>query len=342
MKITTNNREVAELIGAIHSQVDAARSIEDLVNAIQDVKRFGQPVKYNHTVHYVLASILLFLAASVGMYHYVDSGTFSNLEIALIVIPVVISIVIFGYIYSQSRSITGLSDAIYNKNLLFDNALEHVNVDAKNQAQLLEQRFYEFNRGNHSREILSLYKGVYQGQEYTFDYHYYHFHYVDRRTETSTDSKGRTRTRTVYDRYDRYGIYLPFPFVASLAIVSSLPSGLRGTRFKPASNRFNKYYKVYSDTELTAAKFLKPKVVIELEDISGQFNLINFEFNAQSDLCMSFKDRDLLSANRTYGIDSPDDFIAEIREIDILPKLHLALEHIHALMTYTDNNFERI
>lgn len=335
-----HNKHVIEFVKTLQAKTDTATTIQDLVTIINDVKNNNLSLKLDHRLHYIVAALCFIAAAVTAIYQISQYQTLQTSAIFSIVILALLFIGALAWIFTQKRQVSNLSDTLYTKNVLIDNQLTQVAVEGDSHAKQLGSQFYEFNRGNYSRTIEGLYQGQFQGNTYSFDYHYYHFHYVDRRTEVTTDSKGRTRTRTIYDHYHRYGIYLPFAYVNNLAILSNHLS-IKGERFKPASNRFNKRFKVYTTDQFTAAKFLKPSVVLTLEDAAENLKNINLEFNAQNHLCVSVDDRDVLSLNRQYGIEDPDNFINEIEQHQTLPKLHLILELIHNLMTSSDNNFQR-
>lgn len=336
----SHNKKVIEFVNDLQGQLTQATTIQDLTSIIADVRQANLSLKLDHRLHYICAAFFLMAGISTAIYQIAHYGTLQTPATFAVVALSLLFIGSLAWVFVQKKQITHLSDALYTKNLLIDNKLTQIDVEAESHAKELGAQFYEFNRGNYSRKIEALYQGDYQGSEHQFNYHFYHFHYVDRRTEVTTDSKGRTRTRTVYDHYHRYGIYLPFPYVSNLAILSNNLS-IKGQRFKPASNRFNKRFKVFTDDQFTAAKFLKPAVVLTLEEAAEKLKAINLEFNAQNQLCFSVDDRNILALHRQYGIEEPDNFINEIEQHQTLPKLHIMLELIHNLMTSSDNNFER-
>lgn len=337
----SNNQKVNALLAAVRTQVANAQTETDLIKAIEDVKAFGAPIKFNHLINYIIAAVLGCLSVLGFLYLYQNGKHANNLVTFATALLVMFSIGTLTLIYSKNKKIRTLEDYIFNRDLQLDNRLTPVAVSAEQHARELGFRFHEFNRGNYSREIRALYQASYQGKEYSFDYHFYHFHYVDKRTTMHTNSKGQWRTKTVYDHYDRYGLYLPFHFISNLALISKSISGVSGYNYKPASIQFNKIYKVIAESEIAAAKFLKPTVVLACEQIAQSFREVNFEFNEETELCMSFRDDDVLTLERKHGFDRPDEFIQEIKGVQILPKLQIALEHIHTLMTYSDNNFRK-
>jgi len=261
------------------------------------------------------------------------------------VLPAAVTAITLGiYIYrrlSRKSAFTSLSDRIHYQSVLHDYGLEETPVRAK--AQGLANRFQAFRLGNHSRELKKLLHGRYHGDEHEFTYDYYHFHYVNRRTETytTTDSKGnvRVRTRTVYDHFDRFGFIVAFQFAKNLRISESGLSFFN-KGWKSSSVSFNKNFNVRADSEMEAAKFLTPKLILEIEAAGKALTGLDMEFNSAGDLCFSFDDRNTLAKGRMHGLENPVDFEREIAGHSSQPKLDSALEFIHTLMKYSDNNFE--
>ncbi|WP_347253812.1 hypothetical protein [Leminorella grimontii] len=338
---TNHNRRLAELLAQVSQAVEAAESQDGLVAAIERVRAFDGPLAFNHTRPKLVACLALLAAALVGGYQYYAYRHLSAPVVILMVIFGLCAVGLFIYMWRKSSRIRALAERLYQRDLLFDNDMRELGDELPQLEKQLFSNFYEFNRGNYSRELSAGYEGRYQGATHAISYHFYHFHYVDKRTEVSTDSKGRVRTRTVYDHYDRYGIMLPFRYVSHLAIIGKSVSGLKGSDYKPSSNRFNKLFKVIADTEMTAARFLKPTVVLACEEAANGFSALNLEFNAQAQLCMSFDNRSVISGQQQHDFASPDAFIEEVRGHNALPELQRALDFIHTLMVYSDSNFRK-
>ena len=258
------------------------------------------------------------------------------------------ALLLTGIIYAAVRfvrksSLDGLSDRIHYKTSLFDYGLTPVAVNAKGKARELGGRFKAFLIGNHSREIRSLLKGSYEGKEHQFNYEHYHFHYVNQREETytTTDSKGnvRVRTRTVYDHFDRYGFIVPFGFTQALRI-SEWQLAFFSPKWKSSSVSFNKNFNVEAASEMDAAKFLTPKILVEIEAAGQALTGMDLEFNQAGDLCFSFDNRNTIAANRKGGLENPAVFAEQIAGHSTQANLESALHFIHTLMKYSDNNFE--
>jgi hypothetical protein len=337
----THNDRLKAALAAIETRVDSAKGDDDLVAAIKLLSGFPAPIKYdNSRLNQITLGIVGASAIAAAILY------FQALDPALMLWPAaaaVISLIVYGVIRMKRKgSLTKLSDRIYYRTSLFDYGLTPVNFSAKGEARKLGARFQAFRLGNYSREIRNLLRGKYTGAEHTYGYDHYHFHYVNRRTETytTTDSKGnvRIRTRTVYDHFDRYGFIVAFKYARSLRIseggLAFFKSG-----WKSASVSFNKHFNVAADSEMEAAKFLTPKVLLEIESAGQALRGMDLEFNSAGDLCFSFDDSNMIAANRAGGLEQPAAFADLVAGHTTQANLDAALDFIHTLMKYSDNNF---
>ncbi|HAV9203505.1 TPA: hypothetical protein JLF26_004934 [Escherichia coli] len=55
---------------------------------------------------------------------------------------------------------------------------------------------------------------------------------------------------------------------------------------------------------------------------------------------MSFENKKVLHKTRQFDLNYPDEFTHEVSENNSLPELYAALEFIHTLMLFSDNNFK--
>lgn len=330
------NRQLATLLNSLDRQITKAQSREDLRAILRKVSAFGRPLRYDNK-HYWIGLTTAILLSGLALLSTKFYPTFSFAPLlsgGAAILGAIFAILIF----MRRNTIAGLSDALYKRDVYLDNNWQSESYHGERLAAQLGQEFSEFRRGNHLREISWLVKGQFQGAEHQFEYHAYTFHYVDSRQVTTTDSKGRTTTRTVYDHHYRYGLYLPFEFVHDMAIYSSWVGGLFSGSYKPASVAFNRKFKVKADNELTAAKFLKPAVVVEIEDMGKELSDLSLEFSTDRRLCISYAEN-ICSWKRQYGLDNPEQFLAEIEGNQTLTRLHSTLNRIHTLMRHSDNNF---
>jgi len=338
----THNKRLKESLALIERRVDSAKNDDDLVQAINLLSDFPVPVQYdNNRLNKITAGVC---AASALVAAGVYFGAGDLVYMAIAAGAFIIALIVYGAVrFRRKNSLNGLSDKIHYRTSLFDYGLEPVPFSGKNKARELGGRFKAFQMGNYSREIRELLRGSHEGAEHSFAYDHYHFHYVDQRTETytTTDSKGnvRVRTRTVYDHYDRYGFIVPFKFARAMRI-SEGGLGFFQKGWKSSSVSFNKSFNVAADSEMEAAKFLTPKVIVEIESAGEALRGMDLEFNNRGELCFSFDDSNMIAANRAGGLEHPAAFAKKVAGHSTQANLDAALNFIHTLMKYSDNNFE--
>lgn len=338
---TSHNTRLKSALADVEAKLATAQNDTDLVAAIELLKEFPAPVAFDNKRLNLITVGICAAAIITGL------GTW-QFGLAPILIPIaaasgIIALIAYGIIrFSRGHSMDNLSDRIHHKTVLHDYGLKPLNFDPKAKARSLGRRYRAFQLGNYSREMKSMLEGTYNGSEHTYEYQYFHFHYVNQRTETytTTDSKGnvKVRTRTVYDHFDRYGFLLHFPFVRSMRI-SEKVLGWFSSGWKSSSTEFNKRFNVAAASEMDAAKFLKPKIVVELEAAAEALRNLDLEFTDSGDLCFSFDDANTLAAGRRHGIETPSAFAKEIAGHSTQPNLEAGLKFIHTLMKYSDNNF---
>lgn len=337
----THNSRLKHLLAELNRQTREATTEQDLLDITGQATRFGAALTYQNQLQYIFA-ILFALTGVIWLlfqYHYYLQIKPSGWIGFAAFIAIALGFVIFAL--HRNSSVSRLSDDIFNKNVLFDN---HIRLlPGKEQAGYLLQAFMEFQRGNHSRKIEHLYQGYAQNyaenEHSRFNYYFYHFHYVNKRTVTYTESNGkggsRIRTKTVYDHYDRYGIWVPQFKSDALMVYSHAPDKRLDIRYRPASNRFNKHYRVQAREEMQAARMMKPAVVTAFEDLYSLLKRPNIEIRPEAGLCLSFDDSNLLQVKRQYSLLQPELFHQEIAAHTPLDKLRQALHFIDHLSNHS-------
>jgi len=201
--------------------------------------------------------------------------------------------------------------------------------------------FKSFDMGSYSRNMIDFKSSIYFGKEYEYKYNCFGFEYVNSRQETytTTDGKGNmsVHTRTVYDTNYRYGIIVDFNDIKDLLIQSNGAKSFE-YEYKTESINFNNNFNVSSQNELTSAKFLTPKIILIIEEMQSLFYGIDFEFNYDSKLCISFEDDIVKSLKSINSLSNPSIFKEEISGKTQMIKLNKLLEYIHQLMVYSNNN----
>lgn len=338
-----NNKALIELLKRTETQAHNSRTRENLDVVIDDLKAFSGSYQFNMKAYWIAFAVFLLATAALTYWDWSRWQRFQQSTWIILAVGSVLTLVAGITAFYPGRLMTKASHALLQRDGLLDNDLSPAVFESRAASNEFQHRFSDFNRGNYKREIHALYDGSYSGSEYSFQYQYYHFHYVDERivTETYTDSKGevRTRRKKVYDHYDRYGLILPFGLLRNVAVVGfGLPGAGKAT-YKPASNRFNKEFKVVAASELEAAKAMKPTVVIAFEEFSEVLSQVNFEVNDAGDLCLSFADKDLIATTKEAKICDYEAFIEALDGEQEFAKLKTSLDFIHYVMTKLDSNF---
>jgi hypothetical protein len=132
---------------------------------------------------------------------------------------------------------------------------------------------------------------------------------------------------------------MSFGFTRDLNILGYSNSGQRGIKWEPASLEFRKQFKVLAGSEMTAAKFFKPAVVEQLQQLGQKLRKLNLEFNSQAELCLTVADSDFANVPCPLGLEDAQAFLSLLQQQTRLVKLDAALHTIHQLLVYNDNNF---
>ncbi len=342
--VAKHNQQLKQLISEIDVRTAQARHKQELVALVDKVIAFRRPLRYNYSgfikwnLLALIGAVLLFAAQQSQLLPVTWSPWW------WLSLPVFAAIITLSTFMARRLKIAALADALFFKKLLFDNQLTPATYQPKQKAIELAVRFFDFNQGNHLREIDTLYDGRYQGNQHSFDYQYYRFHYVNRRTvtETYTDSKGKTRirTRTVYDHFYRYGLLLEFADLRNHRLcLSGHHSGKLAEHYKPASNQFNRHFTLTADNALAAAKFCKPRVVETCNQLANLLDKCSLEIDVTGMACLSFHSAHLLNATRTHGFDQPVAFKREVVQHTTLSELQKVLALLETLQVHSDNNF---
>lgn len=337
MAAETPNTQLSHTIKALQQELPNVQDKAALLGLLDKLAQLPQPIRYHYRQRWYWcgSGLLLSLLGAILIHYLMAAPELYYVAVAIAVISAIPLLLALANIHTLNT----FTQQLYWKNALLDNQLTLLNPANWPDTKSWQQQFAEFNRGNHKREFRQLIAGQYSGTEHSFSYHYWHFHYVNKRTEVSRNSKGGVRTRTVYDHYDRYGLLLPFAYCRNLFITSFSTSGIKGERYSSDSGRFNKIFQVRAGEQMQAARFLKPAVIIALEEQAAALKQLNLAFAANGMLCISFADKDLLEVKPPCGLDQLSRFRQSIEQPTSLPKLSQLLHTIHQLLRHSDTNF---
>lgn len=327
------NASLQTYLDLIVERIRSANNLKELFDVFKFIKslnlRFNNgKLAKNYMIIFGVIFVGLWLLA-----FFMSLGTFGLLKCFF---GIMVSYMIFAFMYGWQiiRKVSHtqhISDSIILKKVALDNKLE---FDASCKTRLLqsfEVKFFIFQQGDYSRELIQYIKGEYQNK---FSYHYFHFHYVVEDSSTSTDTDWNTTSDTTHDDYDLYGIIIPCKGKALIKISSYKNELTSCAQWKTSSICFNKKFKVYTDNEQAVALFFQPKVVEQIEELYETFPELDIEISPQGFLALSTPDQQLLNYTRQYGVDELNLFKKEIKKVLDQTKLNKALEFINFLKDY--------
>ncbi|WP_423187898.1 DUF3137 domain-containing protein [Alishewanella sp. d11] len=337
MATSNPNKVLAEAIAQFNQQLSQIDNKAELLQLLDKLALLPQPIRYHYKQRWQLcnAGLLISLLVAVLTYQLHADTLLYYIAAVMALISLIPLLIALHHIHQLNL----FTKQLYWKNALLDNQLTLLKKTDWPATSHWLQQFAEFKRGNYKREFKQLIQGQFTGSEHSFSYHYWHFHYVNRRTEVSTNNKGQVTTRVVYDHFDRYGIMLPFAYCRNLFITAFAAEGIRGDRYTSDSGRFNKLFQVRAADTMQAARFLKPAVIIALEEQAAVLKQLNLAFSDNGELCISFADKNVLDSQPAYGLDQLALFRQSIEQPTALPKLQQLLNTVHQLLRHSDSNF---
>ncbi|MDR2869620.1 MAG: DUF3137 domain-containing protein [Deferribacteraceae bacterium] len=311
---------VTKLVKQMRNMLAQAKTHDDLQAIMQLAISYGRPICYNNVPLYLT---FIAIAIATGLtwwrygYHIIWLIAFSVLAL----IPLIVAIF-------RSSRLQDLEQELFLRDAIYDNGMQP--VDPPSMAEL-DRRYGEFVRGNYTREIEYYVQGYSEKEEHNLSYSVYKFHYVVR----TKQKKGYS-----YSHYYRYGVILDNFTTDSLLIMSSSVPAFYPTKWTTESIDFNKRFKVYAKDELSAAKFLKPAVILKIEEFAKRFPKANIEIDADARLCVSFDTIDLLDLKLPHRLADAKAFSDSTKGHTIFSSLQEVLDFLYLLMVQTDSNFK--
>lgn len=222
--------------------------------------------------------------------------------------------------------------------------LTEMNFDPAEKAEELAYYYYEFQRGDYSREVTSLHTGLSKGNTADVPYELIQFHWVNERTviRTYTDSNGKEQQREekVYDHFYRTAILAQIDIATEL-YVYNYGGTSRGEQWKSTSSRFNSIYNVHGESEIAIAKILKPMMVLLLEKLAKEFRGLNFEFSMDETLLISMAKTNLLESSIEINIADPVMAAEQINTQASQPRITSLLNVVDEISRYSINELKR-
>ena len=312
------NKALRNLLVQLHAEVPQARTEHHLIELVRKAGRHGPKLAFDHSVHKAVTIILLAIAlVQVFIIVVVFKGERPGSELLTLLLLsfpafAIGAVVMQVLAWLDRRMMQDVTDAILRSDLMRDQGLKPLAIEGKALAESLK-RFHDFDRGNNLREIMLMYEGplLVPGLT-TTQWKLYAFHYIH-------------RTRKEAEHFYRYGVLLPFKESdVTLAPVASgtspnqfqeqFRSAPAGFRHQTGSQAFDRCYTVHAADAETAERFLKPDVMLDLQQLPNQFELPSLEIN-DNELLIACSDKALLTPpiETGVGIQEPAALEAKIR-----------------------------
>ncbi len=301
---SVNNEAISVALLELEAAVNDKLSNQDLAKLFSSIT-IDTPIIEFTNLRYIYLFTGSISALLFSLYNLIYLGYIAALLILLCTLSAIFSISLIVIRHFRISSLNQKLQQLYQINLM---GLQAEVFDSSTKAEELACLYYEFQRGNYSREVTSLHCGVSKGKTSELDYQLIQFHWVDKRIVTKhyQDEKGnwKQRKETVYDNFYRTSILVQIEFGIEVYIYNY--EGIyRGVQWKSTSTRFNNIYKVYCETEIVIAKLLKPAVVLLLEKLAEDFKGLNLEFSLNNTLLISMRQTDLLDSSVKLSIKQP-------------------------------------
>jgi len=332
-----SNEVVKQSLDRIEAAIDSQSSNQDLSTLFARIAGITAKLRFEHTKCSmgVGGSVILFLFAI----NLNSSGA------ALLLIPAfAIGGISGALIVTRESRWTRISkklQALYEANLM---QLDSEEFDPEEKAEELGSCYFEFQRGNYEREVLSLHSGLAEGNTADIPYQLIEFHWVDRRivTRVTTDENGNRieKEEEVFDHYYRTALLAEIDIQID-AYIQSYPCDSRGVQWKTASGRFNRIYTVHGESEIVLAKLLKPALVLLMEQLSTEYSDLNFEFCTDSTMLVSMRRNNLLDASIDVNLSDPAVAAEQLLVAASQPKIRRILSVCDEVSRFSINELRR-
>lgn len=300
-----NNKGLRTLISEVYARLVVTKNIDDLASLLDKIDSADIALSYDN--RYPWGGLGIAVAGLIGFvsWAFLSNYNWNVWGAATVATGLVVAVGCYSVIKKRSQSLKRLTRAFVNKTL---ELLYKIKPLGGRECARLLYSFYDFQRGNYSRKISWAKSIEVEYGEETIRAVVAHLHYVNERTVTQiTNRNGRlvTQRRKVYDHHHREGLILPNKLNFSPMIISQTgPSDTYTESYRPSSKLFRDHYQVRSDSQLDAAKFLEPVVVVAFEDLARKFDDVSYEISRSAGNLLCQKDA-LLTFEPKYTVQQP-------------------------------------
>ena len=311
MQRNSRNKTLKEHLGELKAHAIAAKSKDDINRVAQHISQFSRRNAYsfNHS----LAIIGLGLAVlSILLSFWTQMDLSYEQRIWMRIVGFVIGLACIANIWIRIASVKHIGNQLYVRAVAINAGMERdYAFNGENYWQELKTIFPLFNCGDESQSITKRYLCGVDSTPLTL----FEFKYVNVSTQHSTDNNGNSRTSKTKTTHYKYGMLVQFIDFNYL----SLNAKRFSVKWDSASRTFNKLFKVRCASEIQAAKFFDPKVVLAFTD---QYNFIkSMDVNAQSVACFELPKDVFPTQVKKPSLRKPEDFVRQLEQPARIPML---------------------
>jgi len=314
MQKKSRNKALKYHLSELNAYAVTAKSKDDIGKVAQQIIRFSQTstYKFNHT----LAIIGLGLTALLVLLSLWTQMDLSNEQrIWMRIIGGAIGVFCVVSIYLRFSSVKKVGDQLYVRAVAIKAGVERdYEYDGRAYWEELRSIFPLFNCGDESQSITKRYIGGVDNTPFTL----FEFKYVNVTRSTSTDSKGNSRTTESRSTHFKYGMLVQFTDFNYL----SLNTKRFTSKWDSASRAFNKLFKVRCTTEMQAAKFFDPKVVLAFADNFGFVK--SMDVNSQSVACFELPKHVFPTQIKKPSLRNTKEYVQQLQNPASIPMLENA------------------
>jgi len=314
MPQNSRNKTLKAHLGELKAHAITAKSKDDIDRVAQHISQFSQrsTYKFNHT----LAIIGLVLAGLSSLLSFWAQMDFSyDQRIWMRIGGFVVGVVCLTNIWMRLASIKRVGDQLYVRAVAINAGIERdYSFNGKSYWRELKSLFPLFNCGEDSQSITKRYIGGVDSTPFTL----FEFKYVNVTTHYTTDSNGNSRQSKSRNTIYKYGMVVQFANFNYLCLNAKRFSG----KWDSASRTFNKLFKVRCATEIQAAKFFDPKVVLAFAD---NFTFIkSMDVTRQSVACFELPKNIFPTQVKKPSLRKPTEFVQQLTHPTEIPLLEKA------------------
>lgn len=318
MQANSRNKILKNHLGELKAHAVTAKTPDDIDKVAAHITRFSKT--HNYKFNQTLALLGLFLSAlALALSFWAQMDLSYDARIWLRILAGAVGLFCIVIVYMRFSSVKSTGDQLYVRAVAINAGIERdYEFNGKHYWKELRDIFSIFDCGDESQEITKRYLGGVDTTPFTL----FEFKYVKVTTSRTTDSNGNSRTSKKRTTHFKYGMLVQFTQFNFL----SLNVRRFSQKWDSASRTFNKLFKVRCASEILAAKFFDPKVVLAFTD---KFNYIkSLDVNPQSVACIELP-KDIFPTHvKKPSLRKAANFVQQLQKPAQIPMLESAKELI--------------